>query len=63
MDLPRRLYSRELKRAVMLEMDAGSSSAQAARKYQLNPKLLEKWRCDWRARSESRALSRPGRRS
>lgn len=53
MNLPRRVYSRELKRAVMLEIDAGSSTAEAARKYQLSPKLLEKWRCDWRAQGES----------
>jgi transposase-like protein len=57
MDLPRRIYSRELKRAVMIEMDAGSSAAAAARKYQLSPKLLEKWRCDWRAKGE---LAFPG---
>jgi transposase-like protein len=57
MDLPRRVYSRELKRAVMLEMDAGSSAAAAARKYQLSPKLLEKWRSDWRASGE---LAFPG---
>ena len=53
MDLPRRVYDRELKRAVMLEMDAGRTTAEVARKYQLNPKLLEKWRSDWRARGES----------
>ena len=57
MDLPRRVYSRELKRAVMLEMDAGRTAAEAARKYQLSPKQLEKWRSDWRARGE---LAFPG---
>src|SRR5260370_25020563 len=57
MDLPRRVYSRELKRAVMLEMDAGRTGAEVARKYQLSPKQLEKWRSDWRARGE---LAFPG---
>lgn len=57
MNLPRRVYSRELKRAVMLEMDAGRTAAETARKYQLNPKQLEKWRSDWRARGE---LAFPG---
>ena len=57
MDLPRRVYSRELKRAVMLELDAGRTAAETARKYQLSPKQLEKWRSDWRARGE---LAFPG---
>ena len=53
MDVPRQVYSRELKRPVMLEMDAGLSAAEVARRYQLSPKLFEKWRSDWRARGES----------
>ena len=53
MDLPRTVYSRDLKIAVMRALDAGASTAETARKYQLSPKLLERWRGEWRAKGES----------
>ena len=52
MDLSRAAYSRELKLSTMRAMDAGSSKAEIARKYQLSPKLLEKWRLEWQAKGE-----------
>ena len=43
---------RDLKIAVMRAVDAGSTVGEIARKYQLSPKLLERWRGDWRAKGE-----------
>jgi transposase len=57
MDLPRAVYSRDLKLAAMRALDAGSTSAEIARKYQLSPKLLERWRGEWRAKGD---LAFPG---
>jgi transposase len=53
MDLSRAVYSRDLKIAAMRALDAGSSTGEIARKYQLSPKLLERWRGEWRAKGES----------
>ena len=57
MDLSRTVYSRELKIAAMRALDAGASGGEIARKYQLSPKLLERWRGEWRAKGE---LAFPG---
>jgi transposase len=53
MDLSRAVYSRDLKIAAMRGLDAGSTTGEIARKYQLSPKLLERWRGEWRAKGES----------
>ncbi|MGB8740071.1 MAG: IS3 family transposase [Xanthobacteraceae bacterium] len=53
MDLSRAVYSRDLKIAAMRALDAGSATGEIARKYQLSPKLLERWRGEWRAKGES----------
>ena len=47
------MYSRDLKIAAMRAMDAGETGNQVARRLQLSPKLLERWRGEWRARGES----------
>src|SRR5947209_18595571 len=57
MDLSRSVYSRDLKITVMRALDAGSANAGIARRYQLSPKLLERWRGEWRAKGE---LAFPG---
>ena len=57
MDLSRSFYSRELKITTMRALEAGSTPGEVARKYQLSPKLLERWRAEWRAKGE---LSFPG---
>jgi len=57
MDLSRAIYSRDLKITAMRALDAGSTTTEIARKYQLSPKLLERWRGDWRAKGE---LAFPG---
>lgn len=53
MDLSRTVYSRDLKITAMRALDAGSTIGEIARKYQLSPKLLERWRGEWRAKGES----------
>jgi transposase-like protein len=53
MDLSRAVYSRDLKIAAMRALDAGSATGEIARKYQLSPKLLERWRGEWRATGEA----------
>jgi transposase-like protein len=57
MDLSRAVYSRDLKITTMRALDAGSANAEIARRYQLSPKLLERWRGEWRAKGE---LAFPG---
>ena len=61
MDLTRTSYSRDLKISTMRVLDAGAGTAETARKYQLSPKLLERWRGEWRARGEQ-AFPGSGRR-
>src|SRR5438132_1797275 len=53
MDLSRAVYSRDLKITVMRALDVGSTTTEVARKYQLSPKLIERWRGEWRAKGES----------
>ncbi len=57
MDLARRIYNRELKVAAMREIDSGRTIGELARQLELSPKLLERWRGEWRARGE---LAFPG---
>lgn len=52
MDVARIVYSRELKIAAMRAMDAGETGGQVARRLELSPRMLEKWRVEWRARGE-----------
>jgi transposase-like protein len=57
MDLSRAVYSRELKIAAMRAMDAGATGGEIARKYQVSPHLLDRWRSEWRAKGD---LAFPG---
>jgi transposase len=57
MDLSRAVYSRDLKIAAMRALDAGSTAGEIARKYQVSPHLLDRWRGEWRAKGE---LAFPG---
>jgi len=52
MDLSRTVYSRDLKITAMRALDAGARLGEVARKYQLSPKMLERWRSEWRAQGE-----------
>lgn len=51
MDLSRAVYSRDLKIAAMRALDAGSTIGEIARKYQISPHLLDRWRGEWRGRN------------
>jgi transposase-like protein len=53
MDLSRAVYSRDLKIAAMRALDAGATGSEIARKYQVSPHLLERWRGEWRAKGDS----------
>ncbi len=55
--VPRQHYSRELKIAMMREIDSGKGIAEVARMYQVSPKRLEVWKGEWRAKGE---LAFPG---
>ena len=57
MDLSRAVYSRDLKIAAMRALDTGSTRGEVARKYQVSPGLLERWRGEWRAKGD---LAFPG---
>src|SRR5262245_12810163 len=57
MDLSRAVYNRDLKIAAMRAIDAGCATVEIARKYQVSPRLLERWRGEWRAKGE---LAFPG---
>ena len=57
MDLSRAVYSRDLKIAAMRALDAGATNGEIARKYQVSPHLLERWRGEWRAKGD---LAFPG---
>jgi len=57
MDLSRGVYSRDLKIAAMRALDAGSTTGEIARKYQVSPHLLDRWKGEWRAKGE---LAFPG---
>jgi transposase-like protein len=37
----------------MRAMDAGESGGRVARRLQISPKLIERWRAEWRARGEA----------
>jgi len=41
----------------MRALDTGSAAGEVARRYQLSPKVLERWRAEWRAKGE---LAFPG---
>jgi transposase len=62
MDLSRAVYSRDLKVSAMRALDGGCTTSEVARKFQLSPKLLERWREDWRAKGETAAFPGVGRR-
>ena len=57
MDLSRAVYSRDLKIAAMRALDTGSTIGEIARKFQVSPHLLERWRGEWRAKGD---LAFPG---
>lgn len=57
MDLSRSVYSRDLKIAAMRAIDGGATIGETARKYQVSPHLVDRWRGEWRAKGD---LAFPG---
>jgi transposase len=57
MDLSRSVYNRDLKIAAMRAIDAGATIGETARKYQVSPHLIDRWRGEWRAKGD---LAFPG---
>jgi len=60
MSLKRRVFSKEFKEQVLLEIETGKSLAQAAREHEVNATLLAKWRSQ-RERYGERAFAGRGR--
>jgi transposase len=60
MDGRRRKFSREFKLAVLREIDAGKSLAQAAREHEVHPTQIGQWR-KMRAQYAERAFAGNGR--
>jgi transposase len=48
MGLARRKFTRELKLAAIQQLEAGSSAAEVARAFEINPNLLHRWRNEFR---------------
>src|SRR3954454_6848907 len=48
MGLSRRKFTKEMKLAAIQQLDLGSSSAEVARAFEINPNLLHRWRKEFR---------------
>ncbi len=48
MNIKRRQFTKEFKRQVLREIDAGKSIVRAAREYQVHPNTITKWRQHYR---------------
>jgi transposase len=48
MGLSRRKFTREMKLAAIRQLEMGSSAAEVARAFEINPNLLHRWRKEFR---------------
>ena len=48
MGLSRRKFTKEMKLTAILQLDAGTSAAEVARAFEVNPNLLHRWRKEFR---------------
>src|SRR5487761_418921 len=48
MALSRRKFTREMKLAAVRQLETGSSAAEVARAFEINPNLLHRWRNEFR---------------
>jgi transposase len=48
MGLSRRKFTRELKLAAVQQLESGSSAAEVARAFEINPNVLHRWRKEFR---------------
>jgi transposase len=61
MGLARRKFTQELKMAAIQQLEAGSSVAEVARAFEINPNLLHRWRKEFR-HGPGNAFPGPGKR-
>ena len=61
MGMSRRKFTREMKLAAIQQLDRGSSAAEVARAFEINPNLLHRWRKEFR-QGPGNAFSGPGKR-
>jgi transposase len=61
MGLSRRKFTREMKLAAIQQLEKGSSAAEVARAFEINPNLLHRWRKEFR-HGPGNAFSGPGKR-
>jgi len=61
MGLARRKFTQELKMAAIQQLEAGSSVAEVARAFEINPNLLQRWRKEFR-HGPGNAFPGPGKR-
>jgi len=59
MALSRRKFTKEVKLAAIQRLDAGASAAEVARAFEVTPKLLHRWRKEFR-QGPGNAFPRPG---
>ena len=48
MGMSRRQFTKEMKLAAIQQLDMGSSAAEVARAFEVNPNLLHRWRSEFR---------------
>ena len=61
MGLSRRKFTREMKLAAVQQLETGSSAAEVARAFEINPNLLHRWRKEFR-HGPGNAFPGPGKR-
>jgi transposase len=61
MGLSRRKFTKELKMAAIQQLERGSSAAEVARAFEINPNLLHRWRKEFR-HGPGNAFPGPGKR-
>jgi len=61
MGLSRRKFTREMKLAAIQQLETGSSAAEVARAFEINPNLLHRWRKEFR-HGPGNAFPGPGKR-
>ena len=60
MGLSRRKFTREMKLAAVRQLETGSSAAEVARAFEINPNLLHRWRKEFR-HGPANAFPGPGK--
>ena len=59
MNLKKRVFSKEFKLHLLKEVQSGKTQAEVARKYQILPKLISRWACEYEVYA-AEAFAGPG---